>query len=147
MRQLLRTPRKTSQMAYSSDLPAAARRHFEAAEALYEPETRRDVAGYLYGIAAECAVKAMMLEAGLPSLNSSERREDPYYAHFPALKTLLRDAHLGRTGTTLRRFIDDSCFMSQWDTGMRYCKGVEIKPACIKRWRRQARDVVGAIGT
>ena len=147
MRQLLRTLRKTSQMAYSPNLPASARRHLVAAEALYEPETRRDVAGYLYGIAAECAMKAMMQEAGLPPLNSDERREDPYYAHFPALKTLLRDSQLGRAGATLKKFIDNPRFMSQWDTDMRYCKGDEIRSEWVERWRNQARDIVSAIGT
>ena len=134
-------------MTYRPNLPASARRHLEAAEALYEPEIRRDVAGYLYGIAAECAVKAMMQEAGLPSLNNDMRREDPYYAHFPALKTLLRDSQLGRAGATLKRFIEDSRFMNQWDTDMRYCKGDEIQSAWVELWRSQARDIVGAIGT
>jgi hypothetical protein len=134
-------------MAYKPNLPASARRHLEAADALYEAERRRDVAGYLYGIAAECALKAMMEEAGLRPLGNDRRKEDPFYAHFPELKTQLRDSHLGRAAATLTRFIGNPRFMSQWDTDMRYCKGDEIKPEWVERWRNQARDVVSAIGT
>lgn len=135
-------------MSYSpADFPTSARRHLEAAEALFDQEKRRDVAGYLFGIAAECALKAMMLEAGLRPLEKDRRREDPFYAHFPQLKTQLRDRQLGRAATPLKTFIENSNFMSQWDTDMRYCKGDQIRPDWVERWRYQARDVVGAIGT
>lgn len=134
-------------MAYTHNLPASARRHLVAADALYDIEPRRDVAGYLYGIATECALKAMMLEAGLRPLGKDRRREDPFYAHFPELKTHLRDTQLGRAAVTLTRFIENPSFMSQWDTDMRYCKGDEIKPDWVTRWRNQARDIVSAIGT
>ncbi|WP_200331284.1 hypothetical protein [Thiocystis violacea] len=134
-------------MAYGIDLSASARRHLEAAHVLYDDEKRRDVAGYVYGIAAECAVKAMMREAGMQPLTKDKRREDPFYAHFPELKTLLRDLPLGRRGTTLMKFIENPNFMSQWDTDMRYCKGDDINRNWVDRWRNQAKDVVGAIGT
>ena len=134
-------------MAYRPNLPASARRHLEAADALYDAERRRDVAGYLYGIASECALKAMMQEAGLRPLDNNKRREDPFYAHFPELKTYLRDLQLGRAAATLVRFIENPNFMSQWNTNMRYCRGDEIKSDWIDRWRDQARNIVSAIGT
>lgn len=92
-------------MAYKPNYPASARRHLEAADALYAPEWRRDVAGYLYGIAAECALKAMMQESGLRPLGNDNRKDDPFYAHFPELKTRLRDLQLGRGAASLRRFV------------------------------------------
>ena len=134
-------------MAYKTNLPASARRHLEAADALYEPERRRDVAGYLYGIAAECALKAMMQEAGLRPLSNDRRNEDPFYAHFPKLKTQLRDLQQGRVAGRLTEYIADPSFMNQWDTDMRYCKGDEIRHEWVERWRNQARNVVSAIGT
>jgi hypothetical protein len=134
-------------MAYRPNLPASARRHLEAADTLYETERRRDVAGYLYGIATECALKTMMLEAGLRPLGNDKRKEDPFFAHFPALKTQLRDSQLGRAAAKLMRFIEDPSFMSQWDTDMRYCKGDGIKHDWVESWRNQARDIVSAIGT
>src|SRR5271165_4857767 len=64
-------------MAFAIDMPAAARRHLLAADTLVQGP-RRDVAGYLYGIAAECAIKAMMIDAGLRPSAGSPRREDPF---------------------------------------------------------------------
>ena len=70
-------------MAFGIDMPAAARRHLYAAEIL-ATEQRPDVAGYLYEIAAECAIKAMMSDAGIAIPTDLSRDADhPYYAHFP----------------------------------------------------------------
>lgn len=132
---------------YPPDLPASARRHLEAAEDLYHPNKRRDVAGYLYGIAAECALKAIMREAGLQPLSEEQRREDPFYAHFPHLKTLLRDTLEGRLSQPLKRYSEDAVFMTQWDTAMRYSKGSAIAPKWVDRWREHAQQIVDAIGT
>lgn len=132
-------------MAYPPNMPAAARRHIEAADILFA-KSRGDVAGYLYGIAAECALKAMMLEAGMRP--SETRRDDPFFAHFPELRSMLRDAPpSGRRGTPLLRLINDDRFLSNWDTKMRYCQGNEIKEAWVISWKEQARDAVGSIGT
>lgn len=130
-------------MSYSPDMEASARRHLEAADAL--PDKRHDVAGYLFGIAAECGIKAMMRESGFPV---PEKREGPYYQHFPELRTSLRDSVMqGRRFQVLRRFIEDDSFMQQWDVSMRYSKGSEIKPEWVERWKDQAKNVVSCIGT
>jgi hypothetical protein len=133
-------------MDYKPDMAAAARRHIEAADALVGG-SRQDVAGYLYGIAAECAIKSMMLDAGMGPRPSDKRRDDPFYAHFPELRTMLRDAQLGRRGAIVQRYIEDDRFLQHWDTSMRYCKGSEIKERWVKRWREQARQAVASIGT
>jgi hypothetical protein len=132
-------------MTFAMDLPAAARRHFLAAEEL-DGGTRRDVAGYLYGIAAECAIKAMMIEAGLrPS--GQPRREDPFFLHFPELRTMIRDRLKGRKGTPLIAYIEDDAFMNQWSTRMRYSHGRDIRPQWVSAWAEQARQAVASIGT
>jgi hypothetical protein len=51
-------------MAFTPNMAGSARRHLQAATTLANGP-RRDVAGYLYGIAAECAIKAMTVDAGL----------------------------------------------------------------------------------
>lgn len=133
---------------YPPDMAAAARRHFSAAELLNTPRGRADVAGYLYGIAAECAVKAMMIESKLwPAPDSSNRKGNPYYMHFPELRTALRDSLQGRLGTPLVRIAADDTFLSNWSTNMRYAKSESIRSKWIETWASQARDVVGAIGT
>ncbi len=132
-------------MTYSPDMKSAARRHLFAADILYQDGRRRDVAGYLYGIAAECAIKAMMIDAGQRPIE--DRKDDPFFAHFPQLRTMLRDSQFGRRGTILRRFIDNDRFFSQWDTKMRYCKGAEIEDKWVDSWKAHACEAVNCIGT
>jgi hypothetical protein len=133
-------------MAFTVDMRAAARCHLLAADELARG-TRRDVAGYLYGIAAECAVKAMMIEAGLRPSSDSARRDDPFFAHFPDLRTMLRDTQLRRRATPLSHFIGSDTFMSQWSTRMRYSDGKDIEERWITAWAQQAHQAVASIGT
>lgn len=129
---------------YNQDMRAAARRHFEAAETLRHT-SRTDVAGYMYGIAAEAAIKSLMLQSGMrPRPNS---RDDPFYVHFEGLKTLLRDTASGRWATELRRFSDNNAFMQYWDITMRYSDGKEIRPEWVDRWRRDADDALQVMST
>jgi hypothetical protein len=75
-------------------------------------------------------------------LDAHRRREDPFYAHFPELKTLLRDQVRGRWAHPLREFAEDQSFMQNWDTRMRYAPGNEIRDQDIERWREHAKKVV-----
>ncbi len=86
-----------------------------------------------------------MREAGL--IPQDRRREDPFYAHFPELQTMVRDRMAGRRGGPLLRFIEDQAFMHHWDTDMRYCNASEIQDTWVEDWQSQARNVVAAIGT
>ena len=61
-------------MAYSHDYQISARRHLKDAEPLYALNTAgaqpgaKAVAGYLYGLAGELAVKRMMIQSGMRPL-------------------------------------------------------------------------------
>ncbi len=133
-------------MAYACDIRAAAYRHFEAAEELAEGK-RRDVAGYLYGIAAECGIKAMMLEVNIRPRPIEERKDDPFYAHFPELRTMLRSRLAGRLAAPLLNFIGSDAFMNQWSTDMRYSHGRDVAEAWVTAWSAQARQVISSMGT
>ncbi|WP_124478511.1 HEPN domain-containing protein [Burkholderia cenocepacia] len=130
-------------MAYNQDMAASARRHFEAAETLRETH-RGDVAGYMYGIATEAAVKQLMLESGMRPLADS--RDDPFYAHFERLKTLLQDSVSGRFAAELRRFTH-SAFMQHWDISMRYSDGRDVRAEWVERWRQNATDALQIMST
>lgn len=130
-------------MAFSPNMKAAAQRHLNAAEELNIGH-RRDVAGYLYGIAAECAVKAMMIEAGF---RPTGVRGDPFHLHFPHLRTALLDSLEGRRAAPLTHLAMNSALFSHWAIEMRYCKGDEILAAWVDIWAGQARQAVASIGT
>ena len=134
-------------MSYSIDLAAAARRHLEAADVLNNSSPkRRDVAGYLYGIAGECALKRIMWESGMRPGQPERRRDDPFFIHFPDLKTMLKDRIHGRRHGELQRYAGDGALFSNWSTDMRYAPGREIKDSDVERWREQARKLVEGIG-
>jgi hypothetical protein len=130
--------------SYNTNLRAAARRHQEAAEALYEG-ARQDVAGYLYGLAAECGIKALMVDLGMRPAKEALRADDPFYAHFTRLKTMLRDDALARQHRDLRKFTEDDRFMEHWDIAMRYSDGKDIRKAWVDCWRQNAKDIMAEI--
>ncbi len=132
--------------AYKTAMRAAAYRHLIAAESL-KPGDRKDVAGYLFGIAAECGIKQLMLDSGMRPLPEADRRDDPFYAHFEKLKTMLRNTAFGRHQGRLRRYAESTTFMQHWDTSMRYSDGKDVLPDWIERWHQDAKDIINAIDT
>jgi hypothetical protein len=130
-------------MAFTHSLPDAARRHLQAADEL-ERGHRRDVAGYLYGIAAECAVKRMVISLRIPDEHS---KNAIHYAHFPDLRTMLRDTFQGRSARGVWAFVTHDAFMNNWSIAMRYADAKQIRGEWVDAWRDQARRVVGAMET
>lgn len=132
---------------YSQQLAKSATRHLRAATSLDHEEKggSPDVAGYLFGVAAECAVKQIMRESGMTPLPPEQRRDDPFYAHFPELKTLLRNAAQGRRAGELRAWSEDKTFMREWDTDMRYAPAKDIEKKDIEKWREDAKRVIAAM--
>jgi hypothetical protein len=128
-------------MSYAIDLAKAARRHLEAAQLLDRdpPQGRRDVAGYLYGVAAECALKQIMRKSGMPP--QQNKRDDPFFLHFPDLKTALRVTAAGRLQSQLLRYANDSRLMREWDIEMRYAPSSDVLEKPIDEWARQARQL------
>ncbi|MDX2153007.1 MAG: hypothetical protein SFV54_19850 [Bryobacteraceae bacterium] len=139
-------------MAYSIDMRKSARRHLRAAEVLYKQSTVGDqpgcktVAGYLFGIAGELAVKELMRESGVRPFADAQRSDDPFYAHFPQLKRLLATA-AGRRAGELRRIADDPRLFANWDVAMRYAPSTDIREAWIDAWRSSARELIERMDT
>jgi hypothetical protein len=71
------------------------------------------------------------------------------YAHFPELRTMLRDALQGRHRNVklLSTFIFNDSFMNGWHISMRYADARQIRDEWVKAWQGQAKDAVNAMGT
>lgn len=134
-------------MAYGKDLRGSARRHLKAATELDVVNSAgaqpgcRAVAGYLYGLAGELAVKEMMRNSGMTPLPPSERRADPYFAHFPELKSLLRDTAQGRRSGELLEIAKSNDFQ-HWNTNMRYAPTANLSPGWLTAWKESACELV-----
>jgi hypothetical protein len=126
---------ETRAMAYTTDMPTAARRLLEAARKL-DSGGRPDVAAYLFGLAAECALKAVAQR--LPEA----RREDVLYAHFPRLRTLLRDVLTSRRAQILRRLVEDDRFLNEWEITIRYARAEDIRGKPVRDWEAQAVNAI-----
>jgi hypothetical protein len=132
-------------MVYGKNLSKSAHRHFQAAELLYVDMTvhrnHKPIAGYLYGIAGELAVKKLMQKSGIKELDKKERYSDPYYKHFPELKTLLKDATGLRAGE-LSRIAQNTALFLNWDTSMRYAPGSAVQNKWVDAWKESAKDLL-----
>ncbi|WEZ83663.1 hypothetical protein P6U16_02260 [Rhizobium sp. 32-5/1] len=131
-------------------MAGSARRHLKAALKLYAEEQPgeqpgcRAVSGYLFGLAGELALKHMMSCSGMKP-NPNDKRNDPFYAHFPSLRTMVADVAHGRLQGALKR-ISDSGVFENWSTEMRYAPTTQIQAAWVDKWKAQATDLVNKLG-
>jgi hypothetical protein len=139
-------------MAYGQDLGGSARRHLTAAVCLHsdtKPHSvrgNRAVAGYLFGIAGELALKQMMSESGMKRLDEMEKRVDPMFAHFPKLKSFLLDTAQGRRQGELLKYARDGSLFQSWDTKMRYAPTSDIPDELTTLWKSQAEALINDMG-
>jgi hypothetical protein len=139
-------------MAYSQDMRKAALRHLKAAQILYERNGAGEqpgcmaVAGYLFGLAGELAVKELMRDSGMTPLPHAKRRDDPFFAHFPVLKTMLSTAE-GRRAGELRKFSEDAGLFQNWDVAMRYAPTRDIGANWVATWKVSAERLIERMGT
>lgn len=139
-------------MAYKQDVRTSARRHFRAAQVLYAQGGPGDqpgcmaVAGYLFGIAGELAVKELMRASGMTPLPEADRRDDPFFAHFPVLKKMLATAQ-GRRSGELRKLSEDHLLFQDWDVAMRYAPTTDIRPRWVDAWKVSAEILIDRMGT
>lgn len=135
-------------VAYRKDLTSAARRHYRAATELCNLATAGSqpscmaVAGYLFGLSGELAVKELMRQSGMTPLPPSERRDDPFFAHFPYIKELLKDTASGRRAGELRRIAESASLFQNWNTEMRYAPTVDIQEGWVSAWRESAKTLL-----
>jgi hypothetical protein len=135
-------------MAYGMEPLVAARRHLRAAVELHQVASAgaqpgcRAIAGYLFGLCGELALKATMIDSGMRPGQVAERRDDPFFAHFPELKDRLLDTAYGRREGELRRFAEDASLFQNWHTKMRYAPTSDIKEAWVAAWRASAEALI-----
>jgi hypothetical protein len=130
-------------MSYSRDFRKSAARNFRAAEELMQVDSGggqpgcKAVAGYLFGLAGESAIKQIMLDSGMEP-NPTSSHDCPFWAHFPNLKSLLLNTIKGRRAGELRQFAESSSFFGNWAIAMRYAPTQEILDRDINAWKANA---------
>lgn len=126
---------------FTPNMTKAAHRNWDAAERLNTAKASdRTTAGYLYGIAAECAIKALYREYHW----TTDSKDGPVFAHFPQLKSKLRDAISGRGASQLTRFTDPK-YMEGWAIDIRYSDSTLPDAATLELWRTHAEEARAAL--
>lgn len=118
----------------AEDYLSAAHRHFEDAELLRD-QVRLDNAGHHYGIAGECALKAVCMEEGgdRPSKHfDSDVKRDLRHAAIPNLSGLKGQRILA---VLPGLFVD-------WSVHDRYTAPGYTRPAQVDQWRTDAEQVL-----
>ncbi len=83
-----------------------------------------------------------MRDSGMRELAKEHRRDDPFYAHFPCLKSRLRDAAMGRRAGELRKIAETSALFQNWNTRMRYAPTADIEHTWVEAWKNSAHDLI-----
>lgn len=131
-------PQLPTRMAYTTDMRAAAQRHYADGCKLLT-DKRFDNAGYHFGLSAECAIKQKLTEFGLL------QDEEAMWKHWPSLRGLARIAIKGRQASAARSLLARESFMQYWEIVMRYAQTGSISEAQAERWRSDANDALGLL--
>lgn len=128
------------------DFHQAARRHFKDAELLMN-QTREANAGQLYGFAAECGVKALLVWKGYPSDPVSgeiiEKRKK-LRAHIHELTKNINMVHTfldGRGAAKYLAMIPSIGDFSDWKTDHRYYIESALPPS-VSNWKNASREIM-----
>jgi hypothetical protein len=79
-------------------------------------------------------------------LPPSERHDDPFFAHFPVLKTMLSTAN-GRRAGELRELSEDPRLFQNWDVAMRYAPTKDIDANWVATWEESAERLIERMET
>jgi len=132
----------------------SARRHFHDAGVLLNG-SRPANAGQLFGIAAECGIKAILVASQVPVVTdgSIDRplgvKGKGFKEHWPQLGQALTDLAGaipdGRTATTYLSLIPNLAHFSDWLVEHRYWRDVALPLASVGRWQAAATEVMAAL--
>lgn len=129
----------------------SARRHFQDANALLG-SSRQANAGHLFGVAAECGIKALLVASRVPvdDEGSIDRlpnvRGKGFKEHMPnlaqALKDLMGNIPDSRRATTYLSTLHDLEQFSDWRVEHRYWRDSVLPLGSIVGWQSAAVEVM-----
>lgn len=129
-----------------SDFPASARRHLADAE-LLEANGRSPNAGHLYGFAAECGLKALLIWHGHPTeADGSPKHSSGFRKHInelviPGTIASLRLFLHRRSGARYLAMLSSVGNFSDWRTDHRYYSEAALPLGSFCKWKTAAREV------
>jgi hypothetical protein len=139
-------------MPATVDFPLSAKRHWHDA-VLLESNARIENAGQLYGFAAECGIKAILVGLNYPTdADGSPVRKPPVGTpqvrkHVHQLVAVIGDIQnyvQGRNGAKYIALIPNIGSFSNWDIEHRYWTDTAI-PNSLPAWKVATKEVMGML--
>lgn len=105
----------------STDFKDASTRHFEDAEVLLaQPQPREANADHLFGLSAECSLKAIMLGLGMAVKPDGAPADKGHKVHMPELWAAFQSFAKGRLASRYLEPLDKQNPFAGWDVEQRY---------------------------
>lgn len=120
------------------DFKNAARRHHASAELLYKKKYWGD-ADHLYGFAAECALKAIMVHFGAPT-KSEDLKQNRHRKHIDALWHEYNNFLSGRNQAAY--VLSPQNPFADWDIAQRYVGSKYFDKNCVDPHRQTSQDLL-----
>lgn len=131
-------------MAEKVDFHGASRRHYRDAELLMNSK-RIPNAGHLFGFAAECGIKALLVAYGLETDSRTgdimETRPYKYKTHVNTLINNVQTFPGSRQYSKYLGMMPNMKAFSDWNAGHRYWNESAIPPSC-SGWHHAAKEVL-----
>lgn len=127
-------------MSYPEDFVDACRRHQEDADLLFKHH-RWANADQLYGLTAECGLKARMVKWGVLLDNTGEVK-GKYRVHVHKLWRLFEDCAKGRGETRELGFLPRGTPFADWSPDERYAHRRHFDEAGVTKHRKAAEDIL-----
>ncbi|MCM8641417.1 hypothetical protein [Accumulibacter sp.] len=121
----------------------AAQRHWRDAEWL-RGEKRTENADQLYGLAAECAVKAVLSK--LPGCSSGGELASGYKKHIDELWDRIRLQSVTKLAPTLQLLVQAGNPFQDWRVGQRYAGDGCVSCSSVTSHRQATKRLLGACG-
>lgn len=129
------------------DFHQAGKRHFNDAE-LLQDHARNAAAGQLFGFAAECGIKSLLVWNGYPTDPASgEIVEKKFRKHIHELVKNIDQLHAylnGRDAAKYLAMIPSINDFSDWKTDHRYYTDSAL-PSSLAKWRKASREIMGML--
>ena len=134
-------------MTKSVDFFGAGRRHYQDAQLLLN-NCRIPNAGHLFGFAAECGIKALLVSHGLPTdPTTGDLVETKPYKYKTHVNVLINNVEAFSNSPMYSKYLGMMPKLkafSNWDTTHRYYDELSI-PASLLDWHAAAREVISML--
>lgn len=133
------------------DYAGSAKRHYIDASSLHS-SGRPDNAGQLYGFAAECGVKALLVASGVSTdAQGSITRSSSMRLHAPVLfDSIVAKGHLipdGRMVSNYMAMLPGLQALHDWSTDHRYWRDGAFPATSLLAWQQAAAEVLRMVDT